>query len=579
MAGVPLFNGFLSKEMFFAETVFVSGHPITRIGLPTMAVVWGILSVAYSLRFILQVFFGPPAEDLPKKPHEPPRWMLFPSALLVTACLVVGMFPDRTVGSYLNMASRSVLGENTPFHSLAVWHGFNLPLMMSLAAMVGGILLYRALGEYQQGTTVVPLIERFDGKRIFEFMLEKLDRLAMRLLRWFSTEHLQVQMLLLIIAVFASALIPLSSGGLPEGDKTPLPIEPAFAVLWLIGAVCAIAAAAQAKYHRLAALTLSGVAGLATCMTFVWFSAPDLALTQLIVEVVTLVLLLLGLRWLPPRDKSLDHETVPLPVRMRAEARRSRDLVIAICAGIGITGLSYAILTRSAGEGISPFFIENSLPLAGGSNVINVILVDFRGFDTMGEITVLGIVALTVFALLRRFRPAAEAMTVPVKQQEQDAQSGALPSDPHALLPAGPMMVPAVFVQLLLPVSGMVAIYFLLRGHNEPGGGFVAGLIVTTAVILQYLVGGTAWAESRTRIFPQYWLAAGLLCAAGAGMSAWLAARPFLSALAWHGTLPIIGEMHLSTVLLFDLGVFSLVIGAAVLILVALDHQSRRAHR
>jgi multicomponent K+:H+ antiporter subunit A len=401
----------------------------------------------------------------------------------------------------------------------------------------------------------------------------------MRLLRWFSTEHLQVQMLLLIIAVFASALIPLSSGGLPEGDKTPLPVEPAFAVLWLIGAVCAIAAAAQAKYHRLAALTLSGVAGLATCMTFVWFSAPDLALTQLIVEVVTLVLLLLGLRWLPPRDKSLDHETVPLPVRMRAEARRSRDLVIAICAGIGITGLSYAILTRSAGEGISPFFIENSLPLAGGSNVINVILVDFRGFDTMGEITVLGIVALTVFALLRRFRPAAEAMTVPVKQQEQDAQSGALPSDPHALLPAGPMMVPAVFVQLLLPVSGMVAIYFLLRGHNEPGGGFVAGLIVTTAVILQYLVGGTAWAESRTRIFPQYWLAAGLLCAAGAGMSAWLAARPFLSALAWHGTLPIIGEMHLSTVLLLDLGVFFLVIGAAVLILVALAHQSRRAHR
>jgi multicomponent K+:H+ antiporter subunit A len=316
-----------------------------------------------------------------------------------------------------------------------------------------------------------------------------------------------------------------------------------------------------------------------TCMTFVWFSAPDLALTQLIVEVVTLVLLLLGLRWLPPRDRSLDQETVSLQVRVRAQGRRLRDLVIAICAGIGITGLSYAVLTRRAGEGISPFFIENSLPLAGGSNVINVILVDFRGFDTLGEITVLGIVALTVFALLRRFRPAAEAMTVPAKQQEQDAQFGAQSSDPHALLPPGPMMVPAVFVQLLLPVSGMVAIYFLLRGHNEPGGGFVAGLIVTTAVILQYLVGGTAWAESRTRIFPQYWIAAGLLCAAGAGMSAWLAAQPFLSAMVWHGALPVIGEMHFSTVLLFDLGVFFLVIGAAVLILVALAHQSRRAHR
>ena len=90
MAGVPLFNGFLSKEMFFAETTFVSGNVITRIGLPAMAVIWGTFSVAYSLRFILQVFFGPPAKDLPKKPHEPPRWMLLPSALLVTACLVVG---------------------------------------------------------------------------------------------------------------------------------------------------------------------------------------------------------------------------------------------------------------------------------------------------------------------------------------------------------------------------------------------------------------------------------------------------------------------------------------------------------
>ena len=147
------------------------------------------------------------------------------------------------------------------------------------------------------------------------------------------------------------------------------------------------------------------------------------------------------------------------------------------------------------------------------------------------------------------------------------------------MLPAGPMMLPGVIVQLLLPVAGMVAVFFLLRGHNEPGGGFVAGLIVATAVILQYLVGGTAWAESRTRIHPQYWIGLGLLCAAGAGLSAWLVPRQFLSALAWHATLPVIGEVHLSTVLLFDLGVFLLVIGATVLILVALAHQSRRGHR
>jgi multicomponent K+:H+ antiporter subunit A len=154
-----------------------------------------------------------------------------------------------------------------------------------------------------------------------------------------------------------------------------------------------------------------------------------------------------------------------------------------------------------------------------------------------------------------------------------------LPRDSHALLPEGPMMLPGVIVQLLLPVSGMVAMFFLLRGHNEPGGGFVAGLVVATAVILQYLVGGTAWAESRTRIYPHYWISIGLLCAAGAGISAWAGGKPFLSALAGDITLPVIGVMHLSTVLLFDLGVFLLVVGATVLILVALAHQSRRGHR
>ncbi|SFN42775.1 multicomponent K+:H+ antiporter subunit A [Nitrosospira briensis] len=578
MAGVPLFNGFLSKEMFFAETTFVSGNVITRIGLPTMAVIWGTFSVAYSLRFILQVFFGPAAKDLPKKPHEPPRWMLLPSGLLVTACLVVGMFP-ATIEPYLDIASRSVLGPGIPFHSLAVWHGLNLPLIMSLLAMAGGVALYRALGKYQQGTAVVPLINRFDGQSIFQFLLKKLESFAGTLTRCLSTERLQVQLLLLICAVFASALIPFSNGGLPAGNQPVAPVHPAFALMWLVGGACAIGAATQAKYHRLAALSLSGGAGLATCMTFAWFSSPDLALTQLIVEVVTLVLLLLGLRWLPPRYKSVDDKVVPLQTRLRARTRRLRDMALALVAGASLSALSYAVLTRQAGEGISNFFLENSLPLAGGSNVVNVILVDFRGFDTLGEITVLGIVALTVFALLRRFRPAPESMGLPVQQQVQDAQIPGWTPDPRALLPEGPMMLPGVLVQLLLPISGMVAVFFLLRGHNEPGGGFVGGLIVATAVILQYLVGGTAWAESRTRIFPQYWISAGLLCAAGAGLSAWLVSRPFLSAMAWHARLPVIGEVHLSTVLLFDLGVFLLVIGATVLILVALAHQSRRGHR
>jgi multicomponent K+:H+ antiporter subunit A len=132
---------------------------------------------------------------------------------------------------------------------------------------------------------------------------------------------------------------------------------------------------------------------------------------------------------------------------------------------------------------------------------------------------------------------------------------------------------------LLLPIALIASIFFLLRGHDAPGGGFVGGLVMATAVILQYMAGGTVWAESRTRIHPQYWIGLGLLCAAGAGVLAWLAGSPFLSALVWDLTLPLIGKIHLSSVLLFDFGVYLLVVGATVLILVALAHQSLRSHR
>jgi len=582
MAGVPLLNGFISKEMFFTETVFASGNALIRYGLPTVAVVYGVFSVAYSLRFILQVFFGPPPQDLPRIPHEPPGWMLVPSALLVLACLVVGILPALTVGPFLDVAAAAVLGPSMPPYSLAMWHGVNLPLVMSLAALVGGTILYRVLGKYQQRAPgVVPLIAPVNGQQLFERILEAMTRVASAGLRLLSSPRLQTQLLVLVLLAFLAALLPFWDDGLPPGDLAPGAIEPAFALLWLIGALCALGAAAQAKYRRLAALTLVGGAGLATSVTFAWFSAPDLALTQLAVEAVTVVLLLLGLRWLPPRFRA-DDEKTPLAQRVRARGRRLRDLLLAAVLGGGMAALAYAVLTRAAGEGIGPFFVENALGLGGGTNAVNVILVDFRGYDTFGEITVLGIVALTVYALLRRFRPAPESIGLTSQQRDQDGVDGnedyAEP-DPNAVLPSGPMQLPAVLVRLLLPIAMMVSLYLLLRGHDRPGGGFVGGLVMAAAVILQYMTGGIVWAESRTRVHPQYWISLGLLCAAGAGLLAWPLAQPFLSALGWDPVLPLLGTLHLPSVLLFDLGVYLLVIGSTILILLALAHQSLRSHR
>ena len=251
---------------------------------------------------------------------------------------------------------------------------------------------------------------------------------------------------------------------------------------------------------------------------------------------------------------------------------------MATAAGTGMAALAYAVLVRPQGDTISSYFVDRALPDGGGTNVVNVILVDFRGFDTFGEITVLGIVALTVYALLRRFRPAAESADLPRQQIDQDGPVPAAP-DIKTVVPKGSMMVPTVLVRLLLPTAALISVYFLLRGHNQPGGGFVGGLIFATAVILQYMVGGVYWVESRSRLNPQNWIGIGLLFAGAAAVTAWLAYKPFLAALAWDIALPLVGHVHLSSVLLFDLGVYMLVVGSTVLVLVALAHQSLRAQR
>ena len=201
-----------------------------------------------------------------------------------------------------------------------------------------------------------------------------------------------------------------------------------------------------------------------------------------------------------------------------------------------------------------------------------------RGGELELEITVVGSVAIIVYALLRRFRPAPESIPVPRVQSKSNAEEAALDAleDP---LPRGELRIPAVFVRLLLPMAGLVAFYFLLRGHNAPGGGFVGGLVMATAVIAQYMVGGTMWVESRLRVHPQIWIGAGLLAAGAAGTSAWWLQVPFLTALTWNFPFPLLGEVHLSSALVFDLGVFMLVFGATLLMLIALAHQSLRSPR
>ncbi len=577
MAGVPLLNGFLSKEMFFAETVELHDGSLVDRALPYIVTIASTCTVAYSLRFIRDVFFGPAPTDLPSTPHEPPRWMLLPVELLVLACIVVGIAPSLTVGPALSAAAHAVIGTNIPPYSLVVWHGFTPGLLMSAVAIAGGVAFYFMLQPYlRSGIEGPPLLRYIKGQRIFERLLVALSwRFAKWLENLLGTRRLQPQLQLLVVVALIAGLMPLlyAEGSLAFGR--PSGFDPGFALVWAIGMACALGVAYQAKYHRLAALILLGGAGLVACISFVWLSAPDLALTQLVVETVTTVLLLLGLRWLPKRIEANPGHLLGKVLQWH----RARDIVLAVGSGVGLAALSYAAMTRPMPNSISRYFVENAYTEGGGTNVVNVILVDFRGFDTLGEITVLGVVALTVFALLRRFRPAPESIPVPEQQLAQNTYDETHPNRHVGDTIADTMAVPALIMRLLFPVIATVALYFLLRGHDLPGGGFVAGLTMAVAFILQSMAFGTNWVEARLRIRPVRWMSLGLLLAGGTGAAAWLFDLPFLTSYFAYVDLPGIGSVPAASALLFDIGVFLLVVGATVLMLIALAHQSVRSQR
>lgn len=577
MAGVPLLNGFLSKEMFFAEAIETHRASVLDTITPYVATIAGAFAVTYSVRFIHTVFFGPRPVDLPREPHEPPHWMRFPIEALVLACLVVGVIPGLSIGPFLHTAVVSVLGDRTPQYSLAVWHGFNLPLIMSAIAMVAGLVLYALLRRYLAYCEPDPPgVRGLKGQRIFERIL---ITVSWRWARWvethLGTRRLQPQLRLLVAVALLAGAWPILRSDLALNLPPLGSFDPIFAMIWAVGIACAVGAAIQAKYHRLAALILMGGAGLVTCITFVWLSAPDLAVTQLLVEVVTTILILLGLRWLPKR-----LERVDTAVSVMGRLRRYRDGLLALASGVGVGVVAYAMMTSPIPENIiGDFFLERAYPEGGGANVVNVILVDFRGFDTMGEITVLAIVALTVFALLRRYRPAADSIEVPEQQRDQNKFDDAEPDREIGETLRDYLKVPSVIMQWMFPVIITLAAFLLLRGHDLPGGGFAAGVAMSIGFLLQYLAGGTRWVEDRLRILPVRWIGLGLTLSAVTGIGAWLFGFPFLTSYFRYLELPLIGKVPMASALLFDIGVFFLVVGATVLMLVAIAHQSLRSYR
>lgn len=537
MAGVPLMNGFLSKEMFLAETLQLETNNLWGVIVPVAAVVASLFSVAYSVRFVDDVFFGRPASGLPKTPHEPPPWMRAPVELLVALCFAVGVFPYYTVAPLLSAAVGATLNGPVPEYSLKIWHGFNLPLLMSAIAIAGGLLVYLFLQRAYDLHRYVS--SPFNGHWVYRQILAALLRLAHAVTRFLDNGSLQRTLAWVVTAALFLGAWPFLEWDLGQGS---LPVTPPNGLAIVVWVILAAATAATVLRHeeRFTALILVSTVGLIPSLAFVYLAAPDLALTQVSVEAVTIVLLLLALYWLPQRTPA---ETGPA-----ARRRILRDAVLAAAAGIGVTAVTYAILTRPF-QSVSDYYLRQSVPGGGGTNVVNVILVDFRGYDTFGEIIVLAIAALGIAALMGK--PL-------LRRPKTDAQGRAWAPDPH------PMMLTSL-ANALLPLALTVAVYLFVRGHNLPGGGFVAGLITAIALILLYIARGIDWAAAALRIDYPRIIGAGILIAAVTGVASWFFGKPFLTSAHGHPHLPFLGEIPLASAMAFDLGVYLAVVGAVML--------------
>ncbi|HEX4884408.1 MAG TPA: hydrogen gas-evolving membrane-bound hydrogenase subunit E, partial [Casimicrobiaceae bacterium] len=538
---VPLLNGFLSKEMFLAETLALDVTGIARVLIPLAATIAAAFSVAYSVRFIHDVFFNGTPKDLPHAPHEPPRFMRVPVEILVVVCVLVGVFPEQTVGPLLRIAAAPALRGPLPEFSLALWHGFNLPLGMSAAALAGGALLYFGLQRLTDLHAFVAVL--VSGKRVFDGLQAGLLRIASALRHGLPYLRLPGMVGWIVAVAIAAAAWPLAQDGLGFAAATPAVTlhasTPALVValgIWTLGVIATVLAVVYYR-RRLVALIAVGAVGLAVSLAFAMLSAPDLALTQLLVEVVTVILMMVVLYYLPPASP-------PEPSRLRPWL----DGVVAVAVGAGVTAIAYAVLTRPLAP-IAPYFLERALTEGGGTNVVNVIIVDFRGFDTLGEMTVLGVAGLLVHALLASFR--VPASFVPPRGD------GAF----------NPLLLQAV-TRLLLPFAVLVSVYLLLRGHNLPGGGFIAGLVLAAALVLTR-VAGVGPRPDPAKIPWQPWIAWGLVLALGTGAAAMALGFPFLTSTFGHPVLPLVGEVPLASAALFDLGVFLAVVGATLLAVMA----------
>ncbi|SET65658.1 multicomponent Na+:H+ antiporter subunit A [Salinibacillus kushneri] len=393
MAGAPLpfLNGFYSKEEFLGATVELNQYTGGFLGflqeaIPYIAVIGSIFTFVYSMYFFFGTFRGPFKEkELDKKPHEAPVGMLISPTILVLGVILIGLFPNAVNEPFLAHSAEAVFGGDIHAH-LKFWHGFETPFIMSLIIVGIGTILAVTRKKWAGVYNIFP---RKGFNEVYNFVVDSIENGSKKITETYMTGSLRHYVAFILTAIFliCFSIMIISNGFAFDFSQTADITIPEI----LVGLVMAIAAIATIfTTSRLGAIITVGVVGYGLSILFVLYRAPDLALTQLIVETVSVALFLLCFKHLPELRKLPSHPGV-----------KSTNSLIAICFGGLMTLIGISAHSTKLFSPISDYFLEQSVPLGGGHNVVNVILVDMRGLDTLFEITVLGIAALAIYGLIK----------------------------------------------------------------------------------------------------------------------------------------------------------------------------------
>ncbi|MDG4765321.1 proton-conducting transporter membrane subunit [Solwaraspora sp. WMMD406] len=540
MAGLPPLLGFVSKEAIFEALIKTGIDPWLTPTAEILAVSASVLTFAYGARIVHQTFAGPTRQpDL----YEPAWSFLAPAAVAALLSVVLGP-AAALLGPLIDQATEDARpGGEAPY--VAFWHGFTPGLWLSVLTVTLGLLLFIARDRVERVVQSVRLAP--PGAQLFDHGyagLLRIGRLVGEPSRYSSpAAHLFRPVLALVllgaVGVHGLAALPAWPAGRTGTGDWPVLVLLAVA----LGGIVLVRSA-------LAAIGLLGLVGLLVATWFLLAGAPDVALTLMLVEVLTAVVGMLVLRRLPARLPGARFQ----PVSAFAGALAIGAGVVAAAATIGLTGRRELSV---AGD----YFLRNAEPATGGSNVVNVILVDFRALDTLGEAAVLTAVALGLVGLFRvggdrtgpdRGRPGgagAHAGASEVVASSRPSRSGAIPPD----------LVLWFAHRLLAPVMLIVSAYLFLRGHDEPGGGFIAALVAGIAMGLGQLAAAGARLPLLGRLRPRVPIAAGLLLCLAVGLQPIAAGAPMLTP-QYSPNLWLFG-FSLTPVTIFDVGVYLMVLG------------------